>query len=195
MSPGHTDTRERMLNSAAELMREHGASGTSIDDVLAHSGAPRGSVYHHFPGGRTQMIEEAVASTGDSVSELIALAGPGAAPDAVFDAFLASWRESLKQSEFRSGCPVLAVAVEHHERGEELVRTAGEVFGDWQAALAAHLREHGVSPARARRLATVIVAAVEGAVALCRTEHDTRPLDDVGRELRGLLTEAIADSG
>jgi len=53
-----------MILSAAALLREYGASATSIDRVLAHSGAPRGSVYHHFPGGRTQLIDEAVALAG-----------------------------------------------------------------------------------------------------------------------------------
>lgn len=60
MSPRRSDSRERMVLSAAALLREHGASATSIDRVLAHSGAPRGSVYHHFPGGRAQLIDEAV---------------------------------------------------------------------------------------------------------------------------------------
>jgi AcrR family transcriptional regulator len=60
-----------MILSAAALLREYGASATSIDQVLAHSGAPRGSVYHHFPGGRTQLIDEAVALAGDFIAGLI----------------------------------------------------------------------------------------------------------------------------
>jgi AcrR family transcriptional regulator len=60
-----------MVLSAAALLREYGANATSIDRVLAHSGAPRGSVYHHFPGGRAQLIEEAVALAGAFISGLI----------------------------------------------------------------------------------------------------------------------------
>ena len=58
-------TRERMVVSTALLIREKGARATSIDDVLAHSGAPRGSVYHHFPGGREQLLREATDFAGE----------------------------------------------------------------------------------------------------------------------------------
>jgi AcrR family transcriptional regulator len=182
-----------MLDSAVVLVRRQGASGTSIDDVLADSGAPRGSVYHHFPGGRAQLLEEAVTGTGGLAQAIIDASGEGASPDAVLDGFLASWREGLESSDFRSGCPVLAVAIEHDEDAPQLARAAARVFAAWQQALSSHLRDHGVPPAKARRLSTTMIAAVEGAVALSRTERSTRPLDDVGRELRTLLREALAE--
>lgn len=124
MSPRKSDSRERMVLSATALLREHGASATSIDRVLAHSGAPRGSVYHHFPGGRAQLIDEAVALAGDFVAGLIETATQ--ADDAVeaIDAFFALWRDRLVDSDFRAGCPIVAVAVETNDDAPQLARSA-----------------------------------------------------------------------
>jgi AcrR family transcriptional regulator len=189
VTPRRSDTRERMLNSAATLMRERGASGTSVDDILNHSGAPRGSIYHHFPGGRTQIIEEAVDLAGASIGTIIADSAD-ATPVQMLDAFLAAWRANLAASDFRAGCPVLAVAIESGQDTAQLTDAAARAFASWREALAQLLRRNQISAAHARRLATLIVASVEGAVALCRVEHDLQPLDDVGRELRALLRDA-----
>ena len=189
MSPRRTDARERMLESAVSLIAERGVSGTSVDEVLAVSGAPRGSVYHHFPGGRAQLVQEAVELAGTSIGDLVRGAGD-ADPAAVFDAFLASWREALRASDYRAGCPVLAVAIESRDGTTTLVDTARATFDEWREALGEMLRRGGASPARARRLATLVVAAVEGAVVLSRAERTLKPLDEVGRELRGLLISA-----
>ncbi|MBJ7328555.1 MAG: TetR/AcrR family transcriptional regulator [Solirubrobacteraceae bacterium] len=184
-----SDTRERMLDSASELIRQRGASATSIDDILAHSGTPRGSVYYHFPAGRTQIIEEAVDRAGGAVERLLADAGD-ATPVELFDRFVAAWRSNLIASDFRSGCPVLAAAIESTDDAPTTVDAARRAFTSWRTALAGHLRQHGASPARARRLANVIVGAVEGAVVLSRAEQSIQPVDDVTATLRPLLQAA-----
>src|SRR5688572_25165035 len=101
MSPRKSDTRQRMVLSTAALLREYGAAATSIDRVLAHSGAPRGSVYHHFPGGRAQLIDEAVALAGDFVVGMIEAAAQADDPVEALDAFFALWRNRLTDSDFR----------------------------------------------------------------------------------------------
>ncbi|QZT63126.1 TetR/AcrR family transcriptional regulator [Mycolicibacterium austroafricanum] len=193
MSPRTSDARDRMLDSASTLIREHGASGTSLDDVLRHSHAPRGSVYHYFPGGRAQLVEEVVDRAGDALAEMLRNAR-NATPATTFDAFISTWKASLEASGFRAGCPVLAVAVETNDEAPQLTQAAARAFGSWSDALNTRLRHHGVPPARARRLATLIVAAVEGAVALSRVERNTQPIDDVARELRALIRQAIGPS-
>src|SRR5436853_4302685 len=101
--------RERMVVSAALLMRERGAHVTAISDVLEHSGAPRGSAYHHFPGGRTQLLCEAVDYAAEYTAARIAKAESSvAAVDVIVDGF----RALLIESDYRAGCPVVAVAVE-----------------------------------------------------------------------------------
>jgi len=191
MSPRGSDVRERMLDSTSTLIRQRGASATSLDDILAHSGAPRGSLYYYFPGGRTQLIEETVERAGASIEQLIASAGDHSLIE-VFEAFVKAWRDDLIASSFQAGCPVLAVAIETDDETPQLTEAAARAFTSWRSALAALLRRHGASPAEARRLANLVIAAVEGAVALSRAEQSPQPLDDAARALRPLLQRTTA---
>ncbi|WP_234360159.1 TetR/AcrR family transcriptional regulator [Streptomyces sp. DSM 15324] len=191
MSPRRTDSRRRMVAGAADLLAEHGAAAVSIDRVLAHSGAPRGSVYHHFPGGRVQLIDEAVVFAGDFIAGLIETAVDDPDPLRAVDAFFTLWRERLVRSDFRVGCPVVAVAVENDDTAPEPARSAAAAFARWQQALTALLLRHGLPEERGRRLAAFLVAAVEGAVVLCRAERGTGPLDAVAVEVRDLLDHAL----
>ncbi|MEU1292759.1 TetR/AcrR family transcriptional regulator [Streptomyces sp. NPDC005840] len=191
MSPRRSDSRERMVRSAAVLLREQGTGGTSIDRVLAHSGAPRGSVYHHFPGGRTQLIDEAVRFAGDYIAGRIDTAVATDDPVGAVDAVFALWRRWLLESGFRSGCPIVAVAVEPHDDAPRLVDSAAEAFARWRAALTGLLVRHGVPQDRAARLAVLVVAALEGAVVMCRAERGIEPLDAVAEETRDLLARTL----
>src|SRR5205823_4556549 len=161
--------------SAALLLREKGLTGTSFGDVIDHSGAPRGSIYHHFPDGKAQLIEEAVQYAGSYVADSIESVDP---IDAL-RGFTAAWRKTLERSDFRAGCPVVAVAVEAHNDEPRLAGAAADAFTTWHAALASLLERSGVEGGRARRLATTTVAAIEGAVVICRAQHDITPLEDV----------------
>jgi AcrR family transcriptional regulator len=180
-----------MISSATTLLRERGAAATSLDDVLEHSGAPRGSVYHHFPGGRAQLIQTVLDMAGGSVSRLLT-AHEAAHPITAFNAFMEASKTLLEASDFRAGCPVLAVAVEANDDAPQLIAAAANAFGSWQKALAQALERHAVPAARAKRLATLIVSAVEGAVVLARVQRNVTPLDDVARELRALLRRATS---
>lgn len=186
MAPPASRTRERMIVSAALLMRERGARATSIDDVLRHSGAPRGSVYHHFPGGRDELLREATRYAGEVVGHRLAAVSAGD-PLAAFDAFLDGYRKALLASGFRPGCPVLAVAIEAREDDGGVQAEAGEVFRGWTAALAAAFADDGIPADRAEQLAVLAIAAAEGAIALSRAQRDVAPLDRVRAELRALL--------
>ncbi|MET8028564.1 TetR/AcrR family transcriptional regulator [Streptomyces avermitilis] len=193
MSPRKSDSRERMVLSTAVLLREYGASATSIDRVLAHSGAPRGSVYYHFPGGRAQLIDEAVALAGDFVADLIETAMRADDPLEAIDAFFALWRERLVESDFRAGCPIVAVAVETNDDAPQLARSAAAVFARWQEALTDLFVRHGLPEARGRRLGAFIVAALEGAVIMCRAEQSVEPLEATAAEIHDLLAHALRD--
>jgi AcrR family transcriptional regulator len=185
-------TRERMVISAAQLIRERGARATSIDDVLAHSGAPRGSVYHHFPGGREQLIGEATAYAGDFIArrlDRMAEAGPQAALDRLVEMY----RRDLLASDFRLGCPVLAVAIESRDDGSELQSRTGEIFDAWQGRIADGLTAAGAPRGRAGELAVLAVSAIEGALVLSRARRDIAPLDTVHDQLRALFGAALSD--
>jgi AcrR family transcriptional regulator len=186
------DSRERMVRSAAYLFRERGYSGTGFREVIRHSGAPRGSIYHHFPGGKAQLAEEAVRYAGEFLNSGIQAAVEGGDPASAVDAFVAWWRRVLVKSDFRAGCPVVAVTVESHEDAPQLAAAAAAVFDRWQDTLATGLANAGVPDERAGRLARLIVAAVEGATIMCRARRDLSPLDDVIAELKELTHTAAA---
>ncbi|MFB6522781.1 TetR/AcrR family transcriptional regulator [Streptomyces sp. NPDC056401] len=191
VSPRKSDSRDRMVLSTVALLPEYGASGTSIDRVLAHSGAPRGSVYHHFPGGRTQLIDEAVTLAGDFISGLIDTMMQAGDPVDAIDAFFVLWRDRLVESDFRAGCPIVAVAVETNDEAPQLARSAAAVFARWQEAFAALFVRHGLTEERSRRLGSFVIAAVEGAVIMCRAERSAAPLDAAAAEIRDLLVYAL----
>ncbi|MEU3465925.1 TetR/AcrR family transcriptional regulator [Streptomyces sp. NPDC006733] len=193
MSPRRSDSRDRMVISAAALLREYGASATSIDRVLAHSGAPRGSVYHHFPGGRTQLIEEAVGLAGDFIAGVFDAVLQTDDPVEGVDAFFVLWRERLVDSDYRAGCPIVAVAVEANDDAPQLARSAAAVFARWTEALAVLLQRGGLTAERSRRLGAFIIAAVEGAVVMCRAERSTAPIEAAAAEIHDLLVHALRD--
>ena len=188
-------SREKMIRSATLLFRERGLQGTSFRDVVEHSGAPRGSIYHHFPGGKAQLAEEAVSSSGEFIASVIARAARDGDPFAAVRVFIQGWRHTLEESDFRAGCPVVAVATEAGEDEPQLTAATAEAFASWQQALATALRNAGATPARARTTATLAVAAVEGAVVLCRASRNTQPLLDIGAELETAFTSALPDAG
>lgn len=179
--------RERMVAAAAVLIRERGAHATSIAAVLEHSGAPRGSAYHYFPGGRSQLLCEAVDHAADFVADALR-AAPG--PVEMLDVAVAFYRKSLIDSDYRAGCPVLAVAVEAghpDERTAAAVERAAAAFEQWAGLIGDRLVADGSTEARAAELATLLVAALEGALVLARTARSVAPLDAVHRQLRDLV--------
>src|SRR4051794_30424669 len=110
--PRQSDTRQKMILSQALLQRERGVAGTALPDVIEHSGAPRGSIYHHFPDGRAQLAEEATKWAGDYVARrLEARLAEGDVLGAV-DAFAADYVAVLQQTDFAAGCPVVAGALD-----------------------------------------------------------------------------------
>ncbi|MGV9616254.1 TetR/AcrR family transcriptional regulator [Nocardia xishanensis] len=180
------DARRRMIEGAIDSLRVHGASATSVDRVLASTGAPRGSVYHHFPGGRTQLINDAVTTAGDIMAGYIERLTRDSDPVEALEKFADMWRTTLRDSQFRAGCPIFAVAVETNDDAPEFARAAAAVFERWHAALIDVLTRHEVPADRARRLAILTVASFEGAIALCRVQQSIDPLDDAVAELRAL---------
>ncbi|AFN62970.1 TetR/AcrR family transcriptional regulator [Mycobacteroides abscessus] len=184
--------RERMVASAALLIRERGAHATAISDVLEHSGAPRGSAYHYFPGGRTQLLSEAVDLAGEYIAEMI-----DTKPSAVdaLDVLVASYRKQLVRSDFRAGCPVVAVAVEAGDpespaSSQKLIEHSAAVFRRWIDLIADKLVAVGVARTRADELAMLMTTSLEGAIIIARSTRDITPIDVVHRQLRTLIEEA-----
>lgn len=178
-----------MVISAALLIRERGAHPTAIADVLEHSGAPRGSAYHYFPGGRTQLLCEAVDYAGD---HLAAELGSAASTLDALEHLFKNYRKQLQRSDFRAGCPVVAVAVEagdpaKPEQAGPVIDRAGVAFVRWREKIEQRLADDGVPALRAEGLAMLILTSFEGAIVVARAMRDLEPLDTVHAQLRSLL--------
>src|SRR5215470_1863206 len=200
-----SQTRAKMVAGAADLMSRRGVNGTSMRDVVHHTGTPRGSISHHFPRGKQQLVEDAIVFAGNQVSGPLQHLTQDRGAIAGLREFIALWRKTLERSKFQAGCPVLAVAVEQFvndatERDGKpdkaaqgrLLDLADGVFADWQRIMVSALRREGVAHARARRLAALVIASTEGTVAMCRAARSAQPLEDVRQELELVLSAAIA---
>ncbi|WP_102144258.1 TetR/AcrR family transcriptional regulator [Mycobacterium hubeiense] len=181
--------RERMVVSAALLIRERGAHPTAIADVLEHSGAPRGSAYHYFPGGRTQLLCEAIDFAADYIAAQIAKAPTGL--DAL-DTLVRNYREQLLETDYRAGCPVVAVTVEAGDPDKPdasvpVIERAAAAFARWTDRIAQRMVADGIEASRAEELAMLMTTALEGAIVVARASRDVKPLDLVHRQLRALL--------
>ncbi|MFE3458440.1 TetR/AcrR family transcriptional regulator [Nocardiopsis aegyptia] len=191
MSENELSARERIVVGAADMLSRRGLNATSIRETAKHAGAPLGSTYHYFPDGKGQLTAEAVRYAGDRVAKGLRRA-LRQGPEAGLRAYLNVWRSIVVDSDYRVGCPVLAVAIEEPEAEERSValQAAAEVFDTWQDLLAASLREHGTPPEQAAQLAALVVAAAEGAVAMCRAQRTTAVLDAVEAQLNALVRAA-----
>jgi TetR/AcrR family transcriptional regulator, lmrAB and yxaGH operons repressor len=191
--PRTSDARQKMIESAAVLFRERGIHGTSFADVLEHSGAPRGSVYHHFKGGKTQITEEALRWAGELMAADIADALQQYEPVEALGAWSEQWAALLRDTDYAAGCSIVAATQDGaHEPAARSV--AGSVFADWQAVIAGALAGQDVPQARATSLAALLVAAIEGAVVLARAQSDLAPLRLVTTELQRVLSTALPDT-
>jgi AcrR family transcriptional regulator len=177
-------TREAILTAAAEIMRRKGYGAVGMKDIVAASGAPIGSLYHHFPGGKVQIAREALVNAGVAYGMLIpALIDPytdlGEAVEGVF----VQAAEDMAATGFANMCPVGSVAAEVADTVEELRGTAAEVFRGWLNGGTAYFVARGVPETTARELIVALVGALEGAFVLARTLRDTEPLVTAGRVL------------
>ena len=179
-------TRTRMLLSAAQVMRERGAAGVTIDAVLARSGAPRGSVYYHFPDGRNQILAEALRYSGEAITATIDDAVDRGAK-VLLREYVQFWEGLLTECDFSAGCPVVAAAIGSADDEFELSTEAGVILGRWCTALTRAFAADGFDDTDAASLAVMSIAALEGAIVLCRSTRSVSPLRQVGDQLQFLI--------
>lgn len=182
---GGMSTRERMLWSAVALLQERGANALTVDAVLAHSKAPRGSVYHHFPGGREQILLEATRLGSTFVSAMIDQVS--SSPEAMIDGMVAFWKDAMLRSDYRTGCTVAAVVIDGHQASDEVTAAAREAFATWAGQVRSTYVHGGVAPDRAPLLASMTLSMVEGALIQCRVQRSVAPMDEAAACLKLLL--------
>ncbi|MFE2264012.1 TetR/AcrR family transcriptional regulator [Streptomyces griseosporeus] len=186
--------RERMVFSAAQLIRREGVGATGMREVAAHARAPRGSLQHYFPGGKEQLVNEAVEWAGryarGRVARFVA-ALPEPTPSGLFAAMVRQWTDEYAAEGFAGGCPVAAATVDCAESAASAREAVSAAFTTWTGAVAEALTGMGVPEERSGPLATVMISALEGAILIARAERDVRALTAVTEELGPLLDAAV----
>jgi len=186
-------TRDRIVRSAAALVRERGVHGAGLRQIVAHADGPRGSLQRYFPGGKTQLITEALELAGAEVLDeteagLIEADTPADAIAAIF----APWRQVLLETNFTMGCPLAATVID--ASGDDRLRQEARALLElWRDSVHAALVKFGVPESTAEDDSSVLLAALEGALILSRANRSTEPLDTVRRFLTTWLMQAGAN--
>jgi TetR/AcrR family transcriptional regulator, lmrAB and yxaGH operons repressor len=180
------DTRDRMIDATVTALQRHGVAGMSFTEVLASSGAARGAIYHHFPGGKAQLVAEAATRNGSDVRALLADL-PAVSPSAVVEAFLALVRPVVAASACGAGCAIAAVAVGTdpgvavNAEAATLLGVAATAFASWGDQLAERLALAGLPAGEAADLAAMLIALLEGAHVMCRAAGTLAPFERAAR--------------
>jgi TetR/AcrR family transcriptional regulator, lmrAB and yxaGH operons repressor len=176
LMPQRSDSRSRMIQAAVELFRRKGYHATSFSDVVRESGAPRGSIYFHFPGGKDEVLSEAIVAAGDEIEA--AVAGAAArAEDAVsfVRVFAQDIADRLEVSGYERGCAIATMVLELAPGDERSSDGFAQVFARCRAALAAQFEHFGLARDRALANADVVMMTLEGAMIVSRAERSPEP--------------------
>ncbi|MBZ9744528.1 TetR/AcrR family transcriptional regulator [Mesorhizobium sp. CO1-1-7] len=187
-----TDTRTRMIEATALLLRRRGYYGTSLNDILSASGAPRGSLYFHFPGGKDQLVVEVTRASVAEVSERLgeALAAERDPAVAVHHIYQSVGR-MLEDNEFSLGCPVAPVVLDSPGDVPDLVELCRSAFEQWIGLLREAFVRAGVPERRAQALALLVESSLEGLMVIARATRDRSSLNAVADEVAVLIEQAV----
>lgn len=191
IEPTRRDGRDRLLNGARKLLAEKGYAGMELRDVAARGKAPRGSIYHHFPGGKRQLAIEAAELEGTEIRVAIERSLEERGLSETLTMFGEMFRRRVKDQPERLGCPVAAAALARPE-DPALAAAATKAFQSWEAPIAAALRDEGVGKADAETFAGLVVSTVEGALVRARAAGDEAPLVSAVAGLRQALKGLLA---
>ncbi|WP_405181100.1 TetR/AcrR family transcriptional regulator [Nocardia sp. NBC_01377] len=173
------DTRSRMIDAAVAALQQRGVAGMSFTEILSTAGAARGAIYHHFPGGKKELVAEAALRNGADVRAVLAEV-PGDSPVAVVENFLATVRPVVQASAAGGGCAVAALTVSPED--EQLREIAARAFDSWTTALAERLIAAGVpDPGSAESLAAMLIGLLEGVHVTCRAAGSINPFEQAAR--------------
>jgi|SRR5579864_4727187 len=185
------DSKGRTLVAAAKLLRQQGYYGTALQDILAASGSPRGSLYFHFPDGKEQIGAAALTLAGEATAAAIArVAEASDNAEAFLLRLVRGMAAELEKSGFKDGCPIAATALETAAQSETLGGAARIAFQKWETEIRRGLERFGISPDIADPIATAVLSQLEGALLLARTYRSLVPTQRAEAALRLLLRHA-----
>jgi AcrR family transcriptional regulator len=191
---GEHSPRERMVRSAAQLIRRKGVAGTGMREIVSGADAPRGSLQHYFPGGKEELVSDALLWMGTVAARRVQRSFSEVdprTPSALLTSIVEGWRSDLTNEGFSAGCPLVAAAADTAATSAHLRGVLCQAFDGWLTPLSEGLVDLGVPPERSDGLAIVIVSALEGAIILARVRRDLTPFDALVSELGPLLDAAV----
>lgn len=174
--------REVLIASVTGLVRRRGIAGTGINALLDDSGVARRTVYLNFPGGKAELVAEATRIAGQGLTAVLQSVDDGGDPARAIQTFIDEWKAQLLVTEMQAGCPIVAAILGRAEV-PEAAQAAADAVDEWRTLLADRLVRSGADRDTARSLATLTIAAIEGAVIIALATQSTDALDDVGRHL------------
>jgi AcrR family transcriptional regulator len=183
-----------MVHSAGVLVRERGVHGVGLREIVAHAGGPRGSLQRYFPGGKTQLVTEALDIAGaDLAAQADAKLIKARTLAGAIDAIIAPWRQLLLDSDFTLGCPIAATVVDA-SGNDQLREKARALLAQWHDSVRDALIRFGNPKSTADEHASVLLAALEGALILARAQRSIHPLDTVQRFFTTSFTPTAGQS-
>lgn len=174
--------KENLVRTAMRLFRRQGYASTGLQQILAESGAPKGSLYHYFPDGKEALGEAAVEMAGVLVREMLeAQAERHGDVRAFLKGYARVMADWMRESRYRSGCPVATTLLETAPESPRITAAGERAIDAWIAVIAGVFEREGETARAARTRAQLVLAAMEGALILARVRQSTRPILDVAR--------------
>lgn len=187
-----TGTKSKLVETTARLLQHRGYHGTSLADILDASGAPRGSLYFHFPGGKDELVLEATRASVDETTQALKRAlEVGRTPAHGVRLFVEEAADLLTDTEYTFGCPVAPVILDAAGGNEELAELCREAFEEWVGLMEAAFVEAGVPKGRAYDLAVFAESAIEGMLLIARAYRDTSAVMTVAKEIEKVIAAAL----
>ncbi len=188
------DTRAKLVKSTARLLREKGYAATGLKDILDESGVPRGSLYHHYPGGKEELGAASVEYSGAGIRRsLERLADEAGDPVSAMRQFCDYYIEELRRSEFRRGCPLATVTLEAAANVDAIHTSCGLAFDSIIEFFASRLVDMGVAAEQAEESAIYTISAIEGALMLAKAQRNVRVIEITRDQLTASL-EALLET-
>lgn len=177
------DTRAKLVRAAAALFREHGYHGTGLAEVLTQAGVPKGSLYHHFPGGKADLAIASARWAGTwlakQVDESFTRTDTMAAG---IEALCAAIAELFDRTSW-TACPISSTLLDG-AASDPFRAAADEIFESWRSVFQKHAMQYGADPQTARLQADKLLFMLEGAWIVARAEGCSEPLLKIPSLLR-----------
>ncbi|MBI1252184.1 MAG: TetR family transcriptional regulator [Alphaproteobacteria bacterium] len=187
-----SDAKAQMLRAAMTLFRKRGFEGVGLAELLEVSGAPRGSLYFHFPGGKTQLVQEAIRSVSAMISERVReRARKHKTAESYINNAMSTWAHDLEDSAYQNGCLVAVAALESASDAPEIAEVAREAFSAWEHEIAIAAMSWGMTESDAAIFASAMIGAIEGAIVLSRARKSPKPFEDANRAMQALARELL----